>query len=100
VTDAIKRSRFLLVVFKWEEEPKTKELEPLFDTALDWARPAPNCWVLWTNNDPDVWLGYVRKHMSEKDNVFIAELNLSTTSKNFTGWADKWFWRWLDKHRT
>lgn len=93
------RARFLRVGFTWAGVPKTKELEELFSTALDWARYAPNCWVLWTTTDPKTWLKYIKPHLGESDFVFIAELNLAETSENYFGWNKEWFWKWLDKNR-
>jgi hypothetical protein len=93
------RSRFLLVGFTWRGPTKTDELTPLFDSAVDWVRIAPNLWLLWTTNSPEVWLPYIKKHLGSDDFVFIAELNLTSTPENYSGWNSQLVWEWIDKHK-
>jgi hypothetical protein len=93
------RGRFLHVGFIWGGVPKTQELVPVFDNALDWIRYAPNCWILWTTSEPGAWLTRIRPHLTEKDSVTILELNLAIISENYTGWASKTLWDWIDKYR-
>jgi hypothetical protein len=83
----------------WKGTPKVTELEPVFNHALDWARYAANCWILWTTTEPDVWLERIRPHLGVDDNVVIAELALGTSPTNYTGWAGKWLWEWIKKPR-
>jgi len=94
------RERFLIVTFTWKETPKIVELKPIFNTALDWARIAPNTWILWTNNSPVVWYNHLRHHMTKEDSVLIAELNLTEVAENYVGFYPKWVWDWIDKHRS
>jgi len=93
------KARFLHVGFNWSGTPKTKELESLFNTALDWMRYAPNCWILWTTNNPETWAGYIKHHLGAKDEVIIAEINLAKAGDNYYGWEDKWIWDWIQKQR-
>ncbi len=93
------RERFLHIGFYWKGVPKVEELEPLFNTALDWYRYAPNCWVVWTNNNAGVWYSHIAKHITQGDRVLVAELDLDSVPENYTGWASKSFWEWIDKHR-
>ncbi len=92
--------RFLLVSFTWRGPIKVDELKPLFDTAIDWIKFSTDSWLLWTVNEPEVWLKHIKPHLGENDFVFIAELNLSSTPMNYTGWNSKLLWNWIDKHRT
>jgi hypothetical protein len=92
-------ARFINVAFFWKNTPKSKELEPLFNTAMDWYRYAPNCWLLWTTNGPEVWFPYLKKYLGEGDDVFIAELNLTHVPETYTGWYQQSFWNWIKKHR-
>jgi hypothetical protein len=95
------RGRFLHIGFTWAKaEPKITELKPIFDNALDWARYAPNSWVLWTTTEPGDWLARINPHLGEGDHVFICELNAASTPENFTGIQPKWFWTWLQKDRS
>lgn len=93
------RERFLIVAFAWSGPPKVKELEPLFNTALDWMRVANNVWILWTNSDPTIWATHIKKHLVNEESVFIGELDLTTALDNYSGWEKKWVWDWIDQHR-
>jgi hypothetical protein len=88
---------FLHVGINFKGGPqKTEELKPLFDTALDWIRYAPNCWILWTTSDPETWYKYLKRELHEKDTFFICEINI----KNRQGWLPKMVWEWIRQDRT
>jgi hypothetical protein len=93
------RERFLHVGFVWKHAPKITELEPLFNTSLGWYRYAPNCWVLYTNNDPGVWYSHIIKHMTSEDSVLIAEVVLDHVPLTYQGWYNKGLWDWIDQRR-
>ena len=93
------RERFLHVGFVWKNAPKIAELEPLFNTALSWYRYAPNCWILWTNNGPDVWYSQVIQHMTREDSVVIAEVVFDNVPKTYQGWYNKGLWDWIEERR-
>ncbi|HZW95972.1 MAG TPA: hypothetical protein VFF64_23705 [Candidatus Eremiobacteraceae bacterium] len=93
------RARFVIVVFTWRKVLKTEELEPLFNTAVDWLRFSENGWILWTTNDPPVWFKYIKPHLAPEDSVFIAELNLSHFGSTVSGWQSKMVWDWIKKSR-
>lgn len=88
-------ARFLHVGFSWSGPPKIDKLEPIFNVAIDWIRYAPNCWILRTTSDADTWFARLKPHMADGDQVFIAELDLSDSSK-YSGWLDKWMWPRLE----
>lgn len=93
------RERFLIVTFvDIRMAPET--IQPLFNTALDWLRFAPNCWILWTNKDPSTWYGYIEHYLGENGGVLIAELNLDETGTNYLGKLIPMNWKWIDKHRS
>jgi len=87
----IGQARFLHVGFNWIGNPKVTELEGVFNSAIDWIRYAPNCWILRTTTDPDIWLARVKPYMTENDQVFICELNTSSIEK-YSGWLSPWMW--------
>ena len=97
------RHRFLLVLFTWHGHPKTKELEPLFGTAIDWLRISPNTWILYTSNDAELWFSYINRYLSKagdtEDFVIISELNLSVPGDTYSGWQTKMVWDWIQKSR-
>lgn len=90
-------ARFYHIAFNWDGVPKVKELEePVFNKALDWARYAANCWIVWSTTDPQGWLTRIKPHMGPGDHVFICELDVT----NRQGWLPKWMWGWLKKPRS
>ena len=80
--------RFLHIAFNWESKPKIGELKPAFNKAHDWARYAPNCWIVWTSASPEAWYERLKPYLDGKDHVFISELN----TRNSQGWLPKWIW--------
>lgn len=89
------KARYVLVYFTWRGTPKVKELEPLFNTSLDWLRLAGDFWILWTTQPPSYWYPYVKKQMGQQDSVLICELNTTTEM----GWQPQWILDWLQKPR-
>lgn len=92
-------ARFLHVTVKWGGTPNTKEIQKVIDTSLDWAKYAPNCWVLWSTREVREWLGYIKPHLSSNDSVFVFEINLSEPGRTYAGLWDKWFWDWVQRKR-
>ena len=63
------------------------------------ARYAPNCWLLWSNSEIDVWNTRIKERLSPGDNVLICEVNLTRAGETYTGWGPKWLWEWIQKTR-
>lgn len=74
----------------------TAELDPIFNKAKDWIRYAPNCWIIYTSQDPDKWYNSIKKAIDKEDNFMMLEVNPSTK----TGWMPLDVWEWFDKDRT
>jgi hypothetical protein len=88
--------RFFQVSIRFDDGvPKTKELVPAFDKALDWIRFAPNCWIVWSNNSAETLYKRIKPLLSEKDHVFVVALDISERQ----GWMSKSFWDWLKQER-
>lgn len=84
--------RFLHIAFRWADgRAKTDELIPKFDLAANWIRYAPNCWIMYTSRDPDSWYSLLRSHITDRDWLFIVELNIH----NRQGWLPRSVWDWL-----
>jgi hypothetical protein len=92
---AFQTPKFLHISFYWAAQPKTKELDVVFNDALDWIRYSPNCWIVWTTTDSQGWYNRLVNHITTVDRVFICELNVT----NKHGWMDKWVWEWFQKVR-
>ena len=89
-------AKYLHIGFNFESRPIPEaKLEKLFNTALDWTRYAPNCWILWTTSEPEEWYKYIKANIHENDKFFICELNVS----NRQGWLPRSIWTWLQKDR-
>lgn len=75
------------------------ELEKLFNTAKDWARYAPNCWILWTSKSADDWAARIKAvpGIPENHGVLIFPINATHDSRG--GSTYPWVWEWLDKQR-
>lgn len=74
---------------------KTNELVVIFDNALDWFRYAPNCWIIWTNSDPEIWVQRLKIGLDDTDTFFICEINMN----NRNGWLPQPLWEWIYKPR-
>ena len=90
-----RRGQFLHISFKWTAVPKTNELEPVFNYAIDWLRYAPNCWIVWTTSSAQTWFRRLKPHLGPQDHMFICRLDLTERK----GWLPKWIWDWLGKRR-
>jgi hypothetical protein len=91
------RAKFIHVGLNFEgREAPLKLLSKTFDTALDWARYAPNCWILYTDVSLENWLNRIRKVVHKEDSVFLVELNLD----NRRGLLPREIWDWINKERT
>jgi len=90
-------AKYLLISFKFSEgPPKVKELEPVFDNAIDWFRYSSTAWIVWSTSDSERWYERLRPHISDKDSMFIAALD----AKDRQGWMSKSFWDWINQNRS
>ena len=93
----------LVKVCKGDEENRERyspseiveAIKPVFDTALDWVRYAPNCWILWTTTDIDGWYRRIKPHLGASDQVLTCEVNLA----NRQGWVKPVIWNWITRPR-
>ncbi len=88
-------ARLLHVGFNFSGPPKIKELEKVFDSALDWIRYAPNCWILWTTSSAGTWYERIKPHLGRNDKFIIYRLD----PRERHGWHEEWIWERLDKTR-
>ena len=75
-----------------------KALEKVFNGASDWARYAPNCWILWTNNTPEVWFKRIEvvPELPKNFGVLIAPIDLNREQRS--GSTYDWMWKWIQKY--
>ena len=75
---------------------QTHALEQVFNQAPDWLRYAPNCWIIVTDESPEVWCDRIKPHLGKSDNVFVCELTLT----NRQGWLPEASWEWIRKYQS
>ncbi len=89
-------ARYLHISFNFEgKPPANKVLEDVFNSALDWYRYAPNCWILYTTTEAVEWSERCRKVLPATNSILVIEFDLS----NKTGYLQKSVWEWLHKDR-
>jgi hypothetical protein len=75
--------------------PGAKTIQDAFGAGVGWARYAPNCWIVSTNENAQSITERVRKVCSEKDSIYVVEINLN----NDFGYLQKEIWDWLRSFR-
>lgn len=67
-----------------------EKIQAAFGTA-GWARYAPNCWIIYTEESPNSLVDRLHNLCTPQDSVFICELNIS----NKWGYLQKEIWDWI-----
>lgn len=89
-------AQFLHITFSFSGAAKVNELVPAFNKALDWARYAPNCWIVWTTSSAEEWYTRLKPNLTDDDLMFISALDLH---QPYSGWLPQWVWDWLSRER-
>ena len=71
------------------------DVQMTFTRGAGWARYAPNCWIVFTNESPDAIRDRLRAICDEKDSIFICELKIETAS----GYMQGQVWDWITTNR-
>jgi hypothetical protein len=90
-------TRFVHIGFNFEGEAPIKELEAVFNKAVDWLRYDDRCWILYTSTDLDVWRDRIRKvpGMGGGSSFLLTEFERGA----YSGYQHDWVWEWLKKPR-
>ncbi len=102
-------ARFVHIGFNLQDQaPSNKDLEGIFNTAIDWLRYDSHCWILYTTTELDTWRDRIRKVFDAKAEAILPgepkpktptfllfEIDVNERS----GWAYQWIWDWLSKNR-
>lgn len=67
-----------------------EEIQNAFGPA-GWARYAPNCWIVYTDESPNLLVEKIRNLCASQDGIFVCELNIS----NNWGYLHKEIWDWI-----
>jgi hypothetical protein len=89
--------KFLHVAFSLTAKRSipSDQIQGVLNWAKDWVRYAPNCYILYTHTDVDIWFDRLQKILNENDTIFIVEINI----ENRQGWVPKSVWEWIRKDR-
>jgi hypothetical protein len=89
-------SKLLHISFNFHGRPTNiEELKPAFNLALDWVTYAPNCWIVHTSSEVDVWYRRLKPLLHDADGMLIFEINLNTQSGWVAGFLPPFVWDWL-----
>lgn len=80
-----------------EAPPKFEDLRAIYDKALDWVSYAPNCCIVFTSSEPDVWYHRLKPVLRDGDSFLIHEIYIAG-DRFFTGYLPKFVWDWLAKY--
>lgn len=86
--------KFFHIGFAFQDPPRTDELEPIFNKALNWIRYAPNCWIVQTTATPKQWMARLKPILAPSDHVLIVEIDLA----NRSGHLPESMWSWINEH--
>lgn len=70
------------------------EIQKVFGTS-GWARYAPNCWIVSTNESPETLAERIRAVCGTNDSIFVCELNID----NNNGYLNKKIWDWIKEQK-
>ncbi len=75
-------------------------IQPIINTADDWLKYAPNCWIVWTSDTPEQWYQKLAAdpELRNKCSIFVLKVDLSPANR--AGQLQQWAWDWLAKPRT
>jgi hypothetical protein len=82
----------------WNRPTEVTALIPVFDKAIDWIRYAPNCWVVLTSSEPDVWYRRLKPVLHDQDSFLICELSISKGFPLGAGHLPGAWWDWFRKY--
>src|SRR5271167_166154 len=75
----------------------THRIQPIINTADDWLHYAPNCWIVWTNQNPQQWYEKFAADPELKAKCSILVFGVDLSSFNRAGQLQQWAWDWLGK---
>ena len=60
---------------------------------VSWARYAPNCWIVRTDETPQELATKLRTTMNTDDSIFVCEIDM----RSKFGWLPKNVWDWINQ---
>ena len=91
--------KFLHIGINFGTRPvDVSELNPVLNKALDWIRYAPNCWVVLTSSESDVWYRRLKTVLHDQDSFLICELTIANGFPAGSGFLPASWWNWFKKY--
>jgi hypothetical protein len=91
--------RFLHIGIFYRDRPiEFESLLPEFNKAIDWIRYAPNCWIVLTSSEPDVWFRRLKTVLHDNDNFYICSLDVANGVPVGSGFLPESLWDWFRKY--
>lgn len=93
--------RFLHLGVYFKDRPPTpevlQEIEEVLNSAKDWYRYAPNCWIIYTKRSAKSWNDKLKEiPWMSNQRYLIVEISVEERS----GWLPRDTWTWLTKDRS
>jgi hypothetical protein len=80
-------------------EELTKALNKTFDFATQWARYAPNCWLLWTGQTIEEWARRISLTPGLPENYGALILTVDRGIEQRGGLTYDYIWEWFKKNQ-
>jgi hypothetical protein len=91
-------ARFVHVGFNFGVNiPPVAEIAKIFESATDWVRYDPHCWILYTTTELETWRDRIRNSPAIKsgDSFFLCEFAKAKSD----GYQTQLVWDWFKKHQ-
>ncbi len=76
-----------------------ERLEKRFETAIDWVRYDPSCWILYTTTELNTWRERIKDIIGPGNYVFLCVFDATEAGETYAGFMKKSVWDWLSQHR-
>lgn len=91
------RKFFHIGFYAKERPPKFEDLKAVLDKALDWVMYAPNCCIVLTSSEANVWYHRLKPLLHDEDLFFIFEIDFYG-GHSLVGFLPEHVWAWIRKH--
>jgi len=81
------------------EMEASHRIQPIINTADDWLKYAPNCWIVWTKETPQRWYDRFAADPELKAKCSFLILSADLSPDKRAGQFQQWVWDWLGKFR-
>jgi len=83
----------VMIIPKKSADPH--DIEETFDLALDWFRFHSTMWVIYSNQDAEIWYHRLKEFVLPGGHLFVCRLDVSDRH----GWLPTAFWDWVQERQ-